>query len=207
MKRSFSAAAVVAALTLAASTLSIAQQAPSAQGESAMQPGQGPHAHPMQPGQGPGMRMQPGHGAGQHPGPHGPRAGHGHPGPDGFAMPGAGMLRGLNLSEAQRDRVFNILHAQAPKMREQAREARNARRDLQQLSMAGELDETRLQAAAQRASRAMTDMAVLRARTHNAVFRELTPEQQAQLKARIEHRSHPMQHGHPGHPAAAQQAS
>lgn len=107
-------------------------------------------------------------------------------------MMGEGMLRGLNLSEAQRDRVFTIMHAQAPAMREQAKQVRKARQDLQALAMAGELDDSRLRAAADQASRAMADLAVLRARTHNEVFKVLTPEQQAQLRARIEQRQ---QHG------------
>ena len=65
-------------------------------------------------------------------------------------MPGAGILRGVNLSEAQRDRVFAILHAQAPQMRAQALEAQTARQALQQVALAGELDEAKLQDLAQR---------------------------------------------------------
>ena len=67
-----------------------------------------------------------------------------------------------------------------------------AREALHQVALAGELDEARLQELAQRAARASTDLALLRARTHNALFKELTPEQQAQLKARMESRQ---QHG------------
>jgi len=172
MKRTLPLATLAAALALTASTWSIAQQPPSATPAPGVQHGHhGAH-----------------HNAGAHPH-HG--AGHGaRHGSDGLKMPGAGFLRGLDLSEAQRDRVFSILHAQAPTLREKAREARTAREAMHQLALAGELDETRLQEAAQRASRAMTDLAVQRARTHNAVFKELTPEQQSQLKARREHRGH-----------------
>lgn len=187
MKRTLALSAFAAALALAASTGSIAQQPPSTT------PAPGAHhghhgAH---------------HNAGAHPH-HGARHGGRH-GNDGLMMPGAGFLRGLDLSEAQRDRVFSILHAQAPALREKAREARNAREAMHQIALAGELDETRLQEAAQRASRAMADLAVQRARTHNAVFKELTPEQQSQLKARSEHRGHSGRHGRaelPGAPHA-----
>lgn len=179
MKGTHALPALVAALALVASSGSIAQQPPSAPPTPAASSTSGAHhGHP---------------GAHHH---HGGHAQHGarHGGTAGM-MPGAGFLRGLDLSEAQRDRVFSILHAQAPALREKAREARNAREAMHQLALAGELDESRLQEAAQRASRAMTDLAVQRARTHNAVFKELTPEQQSQLKARSEHRGHPGRHG------------
>ncbi len=170
-------AALVAALTLASSPISFAQQ-PAAPGH---------EAHSMQHRHGHGMHSE--HGRPGHDG----RSSHrGHHGGDGMMMPGAGMLRGLNLSEAQRDRVFSILHAQAPQLRTQMREARQARQALQQLALAGELDETKLQEAAQRASRAGADLAVLRTRTQNALYKELTAEQQSQLKARMERRG---QHG------------
>ena len=165
-------AAIAATLCLTAVPLSFAQQPP--------MPGHGAHQMPNHPGHG----MPPGH-----------QAQHGRHGGDGLMMPGAAMLRGLNLSQAQRDRVFAILHAQAPQLRTQMREARQARQALQQLALAGDLDEAKLQDAAQRASRAGADLAVLRARTQNALYKELTPEQQAQLKARMEHRGH--RGGHP----------
>jgi Spy/CpxP family protein refolding chaperone len=165
-------AALAAALALTVTPPSFAQQ-PAAPNQ---------EARPMQP--------HPGHG--MHSGHH---AQSGRQGDDGLMMPGAGMLRGLNLSDAQRDRVFSILHAQAPQLRTHMREARQARQALQQLALAGDLDEARLQEAAQRASRASADLAVLRARTQNALYKELTPEQQAQLKARMEHRGH--RGGHP----------
>ncbi len=179
------AAACAIALALTTSVASHAQQppvqSPSTTGQS--MPHGSPHSgrhHADQP----------------HHAPHAGHAGHhargGQHGHDGLMLPGAGLLRGLNLSEAQRDRVFAILHAQAPQMRAQTRDAQKAREALQQVALAGELDETRLQELAQRAARASTDLALLRARTHNALFKELTPEQQAQLKARVESRQ---QHG------------
>lgn len=190
MKSRLTAAASVFAVALTTSVAAQAQQPPVTQPPGPQSPS--PAAQSMPHGPGHGGR----HHAGQHPG-H-THQGHGHQGhagrhgQDGMMMPGAGLLRGLNLSEAQRDRVFAILHAQAPQMRTQALEARKARQALQQVALAGELDEARLQDLAQRASRANTDLAVLRARTHNALFKELTPEQQAQVKARMEARP---QHG------------
>ena len=174
-------AALAAVLAISISQPSVAQQQP--------MPGNTPEA---QHGAQSSHAMQHRHGQHGHP------AGREHRGHEGLALPGARMLHGIDLTEAQRDTVFGILHAQAPKLREQAREARNARMELQTLTLAGELDETRLQAAAARASRSMTDLSVTRARTHNAVFKELTPEQQAQVRARLERRNQHAPHGHPG---------
>lgn len=155
-------------------------------------------------------RTMPLHGHGSPHGAQGHGSPHGHPhhalaehrrgdhdeGRHGGAMMSKGLLRGLNLSEAQRDRVFSIMHAQAPVVREHAKQVREARQALQTLALAGELDESRLRAAADRASKAMADMAVLRTRTHHEVFKVLTPEQQSQLRARLAERQ---QHGHGSH--------
>lgn len=174
MTPSLKAAACAAVLALAANLPAQAQQAPEHAG----------HAMPHSP------RHGAHHSAGQ-PTAH-PHSGHhaqaGRHGQDGLMLPGGGMLRGLNLSEAQRDRVFAILHAQAPQMRAQAREAKKAREALHELTLSAELDDARLKEMAERASRAGTDLAVMRARTHQALFKELTPEQQAQLKARMDER-------------------
>lgn len=191
------AAACAIALALTTSVASHAQQppaqSPSTTGQS--MPHGSAHGSPHGPAHGSAHGGR--HHAGQpHHAPHAGHAGHhargGQHGHDGLMLPGAGLLRGLNLSEAQRDRVFAILHAQAPQMRAQTRDAQKAREALHQVALAGELDEARLQELAQRAARASTDLALLRARTHNALFKELTPEQQAQLKARMESRQ---QHG------------
>ena len=71
-----------------------------------------------------------------HPGGHhgcGDFAGHGGPG-----MMGGEMLpphlRGLNLTEAQRDKIFEIMHAQAPVMRDKAKALRKAETDLHALT-------------------------------------------------------------------------
>lgn len=190
-------APAIAALALATAGLAFAQApAPaSADPSNAPRPVPMPMTMPMtmpgQPASAPDMARE-SHGRSAH-ADHGQRRtapGEGY----GGGMMGPKMLSGLNLSEAQRDRVFTILHTQAPAMREQAKQVRRARQDLQALSLSGELDESRLRAAAQRASQAMTDLAVLRARTHNEVFKVLTPEQQSQLRTRLEQR-HQHHHG------------
>ena len=58
--------------------------------------------------------------------------GAGHPMMGGNMMPP--HLRGLNLTEAQQDKVFEIMHAQAPVMRDKAKVVRKAESDLRALT-------------------------------------------------------------------------
>jgi len=102
--------------------------------------------------------------------------------PQGGAM---GWLRGLDLSEAQRDRIFEIMHAQAPRMREQRKAMQAARKELGQLSTAATLDANQVQAASTKVAQAMASMIENQVRTRNAIFQQLTPEQQKTVQARM----------------------
>lgn len=106
------------------------------------------------------------------------------------------FLHGLNLSEAQRDKIFSLLHAQAPLMREQAKTAHKAQADLRALATSGEYDDAKAQALAESGARAMAEMAVLHARSDHQIYALLTPEQRKQaeeMKAKFE--SRPMRDG------------
>lgn len=95
-----------------------------------------------------------------------------------------GLLRGLDLTEEQRDRIFQIRHASEPAFRDQAKALRGARGEFAKLALSSEYDEAQVKALAERTAQAMSNMAQLRARNMNEVFRVLTPEQQAQVKER-----------------------
>ncbi len=99
-----------------------------------------------------------------------------------------GWLQGLDLSEAQRDKVFEIMHAQAPRMREQAKLVRTARAELGGLTTAPALDPAQLKAASDKLARALADMSASRVSTRNQIFQLLTPEQKQQLQARLTER-------------------
>src|ERR671931_2737224 len=58
------------------------------------------------------------------------------------------MLRGLDLTEAQRDQIFQIFHQQAPAFHEQMKLVRQAQQDLRQLAAADRFDEGRARQAA-----------------------------------------------------------
>lgn len=105
--------------------------------------------------------------------------GHGGPGMGGEMMPP--HLRGLNLSEAQRDKVFEIMHAQAPLMREKAKAVRQAEDNLRALTSAADYNEAKARALADASAKAMSEMSLARAKAERQVFEVLTPEQRKQL--------------------------
>ncbi len=96
----------------------------------------------------------------------------------------AGMLRGLNLSEEQRDKVFAVLHAQAPQLRTQAKEMRNARRELRVLTLSDGFDEARAKALSDTLARSIAETALIRTRSANEIYRALGPEQRRQVQER-----------------------
>lgn len=91
------------------------------------------------------------------------------------------FLRGLDLSEAQQDRVFAILHAEVPKQRELEKAERKAGEALRELGRAPELDQARAAASAQALGQAIADQEMLRLQTGAELKAVLTPQQRAQL--------------------------
>jgi len=118
-----------------------------------------------------------------HPGGHhgcGDLAGHGGPGMmSGEMMPP--HLRGLNLTEAQRDKIFEIMHAQAPAMRDKAKALRKAEDDLRALTAAADYSDAKAKSLADAGAKAMSEMTLVRAKAERQVFEVLTPEQRKQL--------------------------
>lgn len=92
--------------------------------------------------------------------------------------------RGLDLSEEQRDKLFELMHAQAPVMREHAKTARAAQRELRDLARAETFDAERAKALAEASAQAKSEMAQLRARNQHAVLQILTPEQRQKWQDR-----------------------
>lgn len=98
------------------------------------------------------------------------------------------QLRGLDLTEAQRDQIFKIFHDQAPASREQMKQIRAARVALARAAGGDRYDEAGVRAAADAQGKAVTQLALMRAQTLQRVNAVLTPEQRAKLKERAEHR-------------------
>ncbi len=137
---------------------------------------------------GPGRAtMMRAHAGGMHGGPGMMGGPGGRGGMHGRGQGNAGM-HGLNLTQEQKDRIFALRHAQAPTVRAKMQEAGNARRELRALSMSDNFDAAKAKALAEQSSKAMAELAVMRASTGNQIYQILTPEQRAQLKARQERR-------------------
>lgn len=108
------------------------------------------------------------------------------PGPDfgprrHMGGPGLPFLRGIALSEAQQDRLFAIMHAQAPQLREQDKAERKAIDALHAMREAGQYDETRAAAQAKALGQAIAARELLRVRTAAQVMALLTPQQKEAL--------------------------
>ncbi|MEW6371591.1 MAG: Spy/CpxP family protein refolding chaperone [Pseudomonadota bacterium] len=110
------------------------------------------------------------------------------PGPDfgprrhmGGGAPGLPFLRGIALSEAQQDRLFAIMHAQAPQLREQDKAERKAHEALRAMREAGQYDEARAAAQSTALGQAIAARELLRVRTAAQVMALLTPQQKEAL--------------------------
>jgi len=139
----------------------------------------------------PMLALGPGPGVGPGPGPGGPvppgRGGdapwspHGFGGPEG-AMPLLPSLSGLSLTEAQRDKVFAVLHGQAPLLREKSKIARRAQDELRALTISPQYDKAKAQSLADAGARALGELALVRADGEHQIYMALTDEQREQLE-------------------------
>jgi periplasmic protein CpxP/Spy len=98
------------------------------------------------------------------------------------------MLRGLDLTEVQRDQVFKIFHEQEPAVHEQMKQVRQARAALMKLAAAPSFDESRARQAADAQAKALSALAVMHAQTVHRVRDILTPEQRARMDQMAERR-------------------
>ena len=143
-------------------------------------PGQGgpdgpPRGRVEQGGPGPGgPERAPGFGPAFGPGPgFGPAFGRGFGGHPPF-------FAGVALSEEQQDKVFTILHAEAPYLREQSRIAVKARQALRELATADKYEDAKAAALAKEAATADANIALQHVRTQQKLLAVLTPEQRKQ---------------------------
>ncbi|MGO3743502.1 Spy/CpxP family protein refolding chaperone [Kerstersia sp.] len=90
----------------------------------------------------------------------------------------------LDLSEAQRDQLFNIRHQAEPALHESRKALRQASRELRDLGRAKKLDTDALKRASDALGNAVAEEARLRVQRDNALYHVLTPEQRAQLAER-----------------------
>lgn len=99
-------------------------------------------------------------------------------------MLGPRHLRGLNLSTDQEDKIFNLMHNQAPVLRTKMRELRDARSNLEALVRSPNYDDGKVRALTGKAADTLADVFRLRAHTEHQIYQILTPEQRQALDER-----------------------
>jgi Spy/CpxP family protein refolding chaperone len=90
----------------------------------------------------------------------------------------------LNLSEAQKGKLFNIRHAAEPQQREHMKAIRKAHEALAELARSDRFDDARATALSRELGQAVAAEALLHARTEAQTLAVLTPEQREQLHRR-----------------------
>lgn len=101
-------------------------------------------------------------------------------GAHGYHDRGPGFAHGVDLTDAQEDKVFAIKHAQEPKRREYARTLHDSQEALRALRSAEQFDDAKAASLAQAAGTALAALTLLDARTDAQVRAVLTPEQRKQ---------------------------
>lgn len=106
----------------------------------------------------------------------------------GAPMVGLPGLPGIELSEAQQDKLFQLHHQQAPAIYAQQKAARKATEALRALVGTPDYTPAKARDLAQSASRAHAELALLRAQAEHEFLTMLSEEQKKQL---AEHRAGP----------------
>ena len=101
------------------------------------------------------------------------------------------FLHGIDLSEAQQDKVFAATYAQAPLLREQEKIAFKAHAQLRELAGSSAYDDAKAGALASTAAQAMAKISLLHARLEQQLLAVLTPEQRKQAQQRRDSRPGP----------------
>ena len=101
------------------------------------------------------------------------------------------FLHGIELSEAQQDKVFAATYAQAPLLREQEKIAFKAHAQLRELAGSSAYDDAKAGALANTAAQAMAKISLLHARLEQQLLAVLTPEQRKQAQQRRDSRPGP----------------
>ncbi|QGZ42836.1 Spy/CpxP family protein refolding chaperone [Pseudoduganella flava] len=104
-------------------------------------------------------------------------------GPMGFAAVPP-YLRGIELTEAQQDKIFAIAHGQVPYLRDQMKARIKAERALAELHGAANFDDAAAAKLAQAAAQAEANVTLAQLRTEQKVLAVLTAEQRKALDER-----------------------
>jgi Spy/CpxP family protein refolding chaperone len=98
-------------------------------------------------------------------------------------IPPLPFLHELNLTEAQQDKIFSILHNSAPTLREQGKLAKKSADAIRDLTDSANFDEGKLKSLAENHARAIAEIELIHARVMHQILVLLTPEQRKQVEA------------------------
>jgi Spy/CpxP family protein refolding chaperone len=96
------------------------------------------------------------------------------------------VFLGLNLSESQQDKIFELLHSQEPTMRVQQKAISSAIAEMNQLVTSGHYSPSEVRPFAEKLANPLADSLVLRTVTEAKIRALLTPEQRKQADSRFE---------------------
>ena len=99
------------------------------------------------------------------------------------------FLLGLDLTESQQDKIFELLHSQEPAMRTQGKAIRKARAEISRLALADHYNAAEVHRQTDKLAEAIADSVVLRTETDAGIHALLTPEQRKHMdeaRARFE---------------------
>src|SRR5882724_722784 len=106
---------------------------------------------------------------------------HGHFGHAGmFGGPGM-MFHRLDLTDAQKAQVKDIMTKERPTLRPLFQQLAQSRMQLRQYQASGNFDETQVRALATQQAQLMTELTVQRTRIQSEMMKVLTPEQKTKL--------------------------
>lgn len=100
-------------------------------------------------------------------------------------------LHGLNLSETQKDQIFQLMHGKAPQFRELGKKARQTQEELGKLTFSENYDAAKAKSLTDSAARNHSEMLVLRTALDQQIYSLLNAEQRKKLAAEIAARGMP----------------
>jgi len=91
-------------------------------------------------------------------------------------------FRLLDLTQAQRNSIFDIKYQSMPTMRQHYQQMRDTRLALREASAGANYDAAKVRSLADKLGKLQADIAALRAADQHKIYAVLTPQQQAQLQ-------------------------
>ncbi|MFA6013473.1 MAG: Spy/CpxP family protein refolding chaperone [Gallionellaceae bacterium] len=90
------------------------------------------------------------------------------------------FLLGLDLTEPQQDKIFELLHSQEPTMRAQHKAVHKAMEEIHLLAASDHFNPSEIHPLADKLAKAIADTLVLKTTTETRILALLTPEQRKQ---------------------------